>query len=265
VIGYDLMNEPMGRPLSVLFGWFERKTLTTFYRRAIAAVRRGDPERLIVIEPEPLVGFGHPCFLPDLEEKDLVFGPHLYDPIAIVTGKFRGRISTAPYATARIAAKGRRLRTPILLGEFGVLNKHAGGEALLASQVDNFDARFFSWAAWHYNPSTEDWNDEDASLVTPEGRERDFMAPLIRPYARAVAGTPAFCRWHARAHRFEFRYVPDPTCTGPSEIALPHRCFHDGASIVVEGADWTLDTASGEVLYVLPDTDAPEVRVSVSG
>ena len=74
VIGYDLMNEPMGRPLSVLFGWFERKTLATFYRRAIAAVRRADPERLIIIEPEPLVGFGHPCFLPDLEEKDLVFG-----------------------------------------------------------------------------------------------------------------------------------------------------------------------------------------------
>jgi hypothetical protein len=34
---------------------------------------------------------------------------------------------------------------------------------------------------------------------------------------------------------------------------------------VVEGADWTKDTASGETLFILPGSDAREVRVSVAG
>ena len=108
----------------------------------------------------------------------------------------------------------------------------------MPAQVRDFDARFLSWAAWHYNPSGVDWNDEDASLVTAEGGERDFLFPLIRPWARAVAGRPTFCRFDPAAHRFNFRYAPDATCEGPTEIVIPHRCFHSGASIVVEGAAW---------------------------
>ncbi len=265
LLGYDLMNEPMGPPVGVLLGRFERRALAAFYERGIAAVREGDPDRLALIEPQPLAGFGHPSFLPAPHQEGLVFAPHLYDPVAITTGGFRGVASTFPYALSRLAAKGRALGMPVLVGEFGVLNGHAGGREMLAAQVSALDARFFSWAAWHYNPSGVDWNDEDASLVTPEGRERDFMAPLVRPFARAVAGRPTRCRWNGRAHRFDFGYVPDPACRAPTEIAIPHRCFTTGASIVVEGADWTKDTAGGEILFVLPGSDAREVRVSVSG
>jgi len=245
VLGYDLMNEPMGRPADAYFGRFERTTLASFYRKAIAAVRRADPERLVFIEPEPLVGMGHPCFLPAFDEPDVVFAPHLYDAVAILTGGFRGALSTAPHATARIAAKGRRLGLPVLIGEFGVLNGHAGGRALLASQVERFDAKFFSWAAWHYNPSAVDWNDEDASLVTADGKEREFIEPLIRPYARAVAGRPHAIRWDAGARRFSFDYGPDPACTAPTEIAIPFRCFQAGAAIVVEGARWKPEAKQG--------------------
>jgi endoglycosylceramidase len=265
VLGYDLMNEPMGSPAGVLLGRFERRTLAVFQERGIAAVRKADPDRLVLIEPEPLVGFGYPCFLRAPQAEGLVFAPHLYDPVAIATGSFRRAISTSSYAVSRLSTQGRRLGMPVLIGEFGVLNGHARGRELLAAQVSALDARFFSWAAWHYNPSDVDWNDEDASLVTPRGKEREFMAPLVRPFARAVAGRPTRGRWNARAHRFDFGYVPDPACTAATEIAIPHRCFAEGASIVVEGADWTKDTASGETLFILPGSDAREVRVSVAG
>ena len=265
VLGYDPWNEPVGRPRDTLRGRFERETLALFYRRAIAAVRQGDAERLVVIECEPLAGLGHRCFLPALRENELVFGPHLYDAVAIATGKYRGPLSAHPLTAARHAATGRRLSMPVLIGEFGVLNGHGGGRAMIESQVRDFDARFFSWAAWHYHPGAVDWNDEDASLVTADGRERDFLAPLTRPWARAIAGRPTFCRFDPAAHRFNFRYVPDPACTAPTEIVIPHRAFHAGASIVVEGAAWHGDSVTGETLLVDPDSTAREVRVTVSG
>lgn len=265
VLGYDLFNEPAGRPRDMLRGRFERETLALFYRRAIAAVRQGDASRLVLIAPSPLAGLGHPCRLPALRENELVYAPHLYDAVAILTGKHRGPISTGPLTAARHAATGRRLAAPVLIGEFGVLHGHAGGRAMIEAQVRDFDARFFSWAAWHYNPTDVDWNDEDASLVTADGRERDFLAPLIRPYARAIAGRPVFCRFDSVAHRFNFRYAPDSTCEAPTEILIPHRSFHAGASIVVEGAAWHRDSVTGEMLIVDPDTRAREVRVTVSG
>jgi hypothetical protein len=64
---------------------------------------------------------------------------------------------------------------------------------------------------------------------------------------------------------FNFRYAPDPACTAPTEFAIPHRSFQAGASIVVEGAAWRRDGVTGEILYVEPDSAAPEVRVTVSG
>ncbi len=265
VLGYDVWNEPFGRPRDTLRGTFERETLALFYRRAIAAVRQGDASRLVVIECEPLAGLGHRCHLPALRENELVFGPHLYDAVAIATGRYRGPVSTHPLTAARHAATARRLAMPVLIGEFGVLHGHGGGRAMLEAQARDFDARFFSWAAWHYNPSDVDWNDEDASLVTPDGRERDFLAPLVRPWARAVAGRPRFCRFDAMARRFNFRYAPDRSCEGPTEIVIPHRCFHAGASIVVEGAGWRRDAVTGELLFVEPDSSAREVRVTVSG
>jgi len=265
VLGYDLFNEPMGRPRDVLSGRFEREALALFYRRAIASVRQGDPARLVVIEPGPLAGLGTPCRLPALRENELVYGPHLYDPVAILTRKFRGPIGAHAWTAARHAATARRLGMPVLIGEFGVLNAHAGGRAMIEAQARHFDSRFFSWAAWHYNPSEVDWNDEDASLVTADGRERDFLAPLVRPYARAIAGRPTFCRFDPAAHRFNFRYVPDSACKAPTEIVIPHRSFRAGASIVVEGAGWRRDGVTGEVLFIDPDSSAREVRVTVSG
>jgi endoglycosylceramidase len=265
ILGYDVMNEPMGRPREVLNGRFERETLALFYRRAIGAVRQGDPSRVIVVEPAPLVGLGRACSLPALRENEIIFGPHLYDALAIATGKYRPLLSPLGRTMSGLDRAGRRLGMPVLVGEFGVLNDHAAGEAMLERIAGELDARFFSWAAWHYNPSDVDWNEEDASLVTPDGRERGFLQPLVRPYARAVAGRPVLCRWLARAHRFEFHYEPDASCTAPTEIAIPSRCFHVGASVVVEGARWRRDSVTGEIAFIDPDASASRVRVVISG
>jgi endoglycosylceramidase len=264
VLGYDPINEPMGRPRD-LRRRFERDTLALFYRRAIAAVRQGDPGRLVFIEPSPLAGLGFRSRLPPLRESEVVYAPHLYDPIAIATGRFRPALATHGRTARRHAAAARRMGAPLLIGEFGVLNGHAGGRALLESQVSHLDARFLSWAAWHYNPSDVDWNDEDASLVDADGREREFMAPLVRPYAPAVAGRLTWCRYDPRATRFNLRYVPQAGCGEPTEVVIPARCFRAGASIAVEGAGWRRDGVGGERLFIDPDSSAPEVRVTVSG
>lgn len=265
VLGYDVMNEPMGHPAEVFSGRFERKTLAPFYRAAIEALRKGDPDGLVFIEPSPLVGRGYPCFLPAFKESNLVFAPHFYDSLAMATMRIGSPLAIAPYVIGRFAGKARRLGTPVLIGEFGILTGDEAGRRLLAAQVEKFDERFFSWAAWHYNPSKIGMHPHDANLVTPDGKERAFMGALVRPYARAVAGRPVQTRWDEAAHRFTFDYIPDSSCTAPTEIVLPRRCFWTGASIVVEGARWKPDTVRQEILYIDPRTDAPVVRVAVSG
>ncbi|MFQ5457225.1 MAG: glycoside hydrolase family 5 protein, partial [Myxococcota bacterium] len=145
VLGYDLMNEPMGHPVQVFLGAFERKTLAGFYRRAIAAVREGDPDRLVFIEPAPLAGRGYPCFLPVFDAPGIVFTPHLYDSIAMRTMRYGSPLRTGPYAIHRFEATASRLGTPVLIGEFGILTGTPESRRLLASQAENFDGRFFSW------------------------------------------------------------------------------------------------------------------------
>ena len=217
VIGYDMWNEPMSGVAALVRGDFEGRWLPEFYRACIRMRDEVDPTRLLFIEPLPLAAFGVPTRLADVSGPRLVFAPHLYDATAIVTGRYRPRFSTFPLALARLERVASRLGLPILIGEFGALNRVADAERMLEHECRLLDRRLCSWTVWHYDPGEVDWNDEAASIVDADTQLHPWAAPLRRPYAIAIAGANATCK--VRRGTWELAYAP--AGAESTEVAIP--------------------------------------------
>ncbi|MEM6993696.1 MAG: cellulase family glycosylhydrolase [Myxococcota bacterium] len=244
VIGYDLFNEPMTALAAVASGRFERETLRDFHAdcaRVLEGEADGAP-RLQLIEPTPIVAFGLPCRLQHRHGPSAVFAPHLYDALAITTGRYRRRFSNAPKAVATLAAWARRHDMPLFIGEFGALNGVGAADAMLEDQCQRLDRHFASWTAWHYDTSGEDWNDEGASIVDPHGGERPFTGALIRPYPTAIAGTPV--RLDSRPPVWTLAY--EASGSAPTEIVVPPR-WSASPEIEVDGGSVSTAEPSARV------------------
>ncbi|CAM5729941.1 Glycoside hydrolase family 5 domain-containing protein OS=Streptomyces microflavus OX=1919 GN=Smic_56550 PE=3 SV=1 [Streptomyces microflavus] len=84
VLGYDLINEPMGelregedRPAAARR--IEAQRLTPMYNRLAGAVRAKDRGTWIFVEPTPIVGEGVPTGLGRIEDSRTVYAPHFYN------------------------------------------------------------------------------------------------------------------------------------------------------------------------------------------
>jgi endoglycosylceramidase len=236
VIGYDLFNEPSTRFFpDLLSGHFDREILPDFYRQVAGAIRAIDPYRLILVEPSPRVLMGLSSLMDGKQEqvslhqvKGLVYAPHIYDGVSVFLGRFYGssaRLRGMLQLHLKVAA---RLRAACIIGEFGVLNYLRGAHKLYAATLDLFDRAMVNWVAWNYMVGSEHWNEEDISVVYPDGQERVHVNTLVRPYPRATAGTPLGMSFDIDTHTFIFSFATDPAISAPTEIYLPHRHYPHG-------------------------------------
>ena len=232
VIGYDLFNEPMTE-LSGLVG-FEKGPLAELYRAGIRLRDELDPTRLMFLEPTPLAAFGFPTALPVLAGANLVYAPHIYDAPAIVASRYLPQLSSFPFTLRSLLRERERRGEPLFLGEFGVLKGVAGEARMMEHQCRLLDRHFASWTVWHYNPSAVDWNEEDASIVEPDGSERPWTGALVRPYPRALAGTPIAWDSHPR-RRWTLEYAPQGDAA--TEIVVPARWSGAEPRVHAHGAD----------------------------
>jgi hypothetical protein len=139
----------------------------------------------------------------------------------------------------------KRMNCPTFVGEFGVLNWLRNGRKMLEHECSYFDRQFLSWTAWHYNPTDVDWNDEGASIVGPDGVERPWMGPLVRPVPRAIAGEPLALD-SREGKTWTLRYRPDGATT---EVVVPPRWSGQRVAAEVDGGDSEWD---GPVLRIRP-------------
>lgn len=255
IIGWDLFNEPMGSMLDVATGRFEREALSEFHRASIELRDRESPGRLLLVEPTPLVAFGAPSRLAPITGRDLVYAPHLYDATALLASRFLPTLSTVPQTLRQITRDGDALQWPTVIGELGVLNGVRDADVMMEDQCSRLDRDFCSWLVWHYNPSAQDWNAEDASIVEPDGSDRPWTAALVRPYPRALAGTPV--RWESRRARgWTLEY--DATSSAVTEIVIPRR-YDPEPRWRCEGGEGDL---VGSVLHVRA-TPGARVRITL--
>jgi hypothetical protein len=127
----------------------------------------------------------------------------------------------------------RRLDAPLFIGEFGVLNWVRGGQQMMEHECRFYDRHFASWAAWHYNPTEQDWNDENASIVEPDASPRAWATPLFRPFPQTLAGEPR--SWESKSGEpWSLEYAA--RAGGTTEIVVPHA-WSEAPEVDIDGAE----------------------------
>lgn len=218
-----------------------------------------------------------------------------YDP---ESGRFHfGPIALRRYFAAHLARiKARGLAdmdgSPTLVGEFGLPFDLNGARAYktgtygthvtaLSAYYDALDKNLLSATIWNYTASNthargDGWNGEDLSVFcrddyasgrTETGEEADAggraLAGFVRPYARAIAGTPLRMRFRRLGRRFSLDYAPDAS-GNDTEIYLPALQYPTGYSIRIKGGAHRIeDVPGGALLFVTAEAGSERCAIRV--
>lgn len=127
VLGYDLINEPMGEiapgeDLPTAARRIERAQLTPLYNRLADAVRSVDDDSWIFFEPTPIVGEGVPTGLGRIDDPKAVYAPHFYNTAMEAGADYDPSAGWIEAYEAAVTAYPSRHRVPVVVGEWGPLN-----------------------------------------------------------------------------------------------------------------------------------------------
>lgn len=220
VIGYDLINEPMGelRPgedLPTAARRIEAEHLTPLYNRLARAVRAKDRSTWIFVEPTPIVGEGVPTGLGRIEDSRTVYAPHFYNTAMEAGADYDPDAGWIEAYEAAVTAYPARHRMPVVVGEWGPLNNALPNMGRFYREAVASLNRYSSgWAGyvWCYGGGY--------CAVDERGRFRTNKEQTATPYAPAVAGTVRSDTYDAgtRTYRLAYRAAVRP---GVTELSLP--------------------------------------------
>lgn len=203
VIGYEIMNEPIGVD----------DVVQQFQTRAARALRDADPRKLVVFEPSATRNFTNGAKLSSspFPVAGAVYAVHIYtvifgDQSALDDGTYQSLLHGS-IAGARDEADS--WHTPLMVTEYGLGSTQAHGADWITAANDELDAAQASstWWLWK-DPSPGGWglfDPEADGKYTPRGW---MMQALSRPFAQAVGGnldamtfdgTTLTVRFHGRA------------------------------------------------------------------
>ncbi|MFO0762135.1 MAG: cellulase family glycosylhydrolase [Byssovorax sp.] len=256
VIGFELFNEP-GWGSADLDTW-EATTLTMFYTSMAARIRKVAPDTLIFFDPPGVDAVFAQTSMARPEGEGLVFAPHYYQAGAL-TGAGGDPDLVEPKVKVW-AGYGKKWQLPVFLGEFGEPAAFDGAEDFLRAHYDAFDATGVHGTAWEYSVTEEVWNAELLSVVDAKGDELPVAKALIRPFARAVAGTDIESAFDAKAGKLTLRFTPSPVAT-VSELSVPERAFPSGYDVAISGGCYD-KSKPGRVL-VRANEGAGEVSITL--
>ncbi len=179
-----------------------------------------------------------------------------------------------------------------LIGEFGLPFDMNGAKAYrsgdyrlqvdaLSAYYDALDASLLSATVWNYTASNthargDGWNGEDLSVFcrddyaagrSESGNPADAggraLRGFVRPFARAVAGTPTLMRFSVRTGKFEFEFIPDASGNS-SQIFVPAIHYPQGFSVSVKNCSYSMDGISGgNQIHVLADEGSASCRIVI--
>ncbi len=252
VLGFEPINEP---------GWgtkdegtFEATTLTDFFTRMIAHVHAAAPQSLVFVDPAGLDGISAKTSM-HRPDGDFVFAPHYYPvssrPDDVLTG-FQSW-----------AQQGAQWNVPVWVGEFGLSHTSPVARDFLTAEFQALDATGLGGACWEYSVESSLWNGETNSVVASDGTEYPDAAALIRPFARAVAGSEVNQEWDPSTSTFTLSYATAPGTQGVTEIQLPKRAYPKGHTVTLSGGCWD-DTSVPGRLLVQSEPGATNVTVAVT-
>ncbi len=245
VLGYEVMNEPWPGttwlPCLEAPGCanLERSELDTYYAKAAAAIRSVDPSHMIFFEPFVLYNFG-------------TSPTHLSLPAGVGgTGMSFHQYALTPADQEQVLANSivwsRSTGGALLNTEWS----SSGSPASIAGQAAEEDSALMSWTYWVFDncdiacvPASEA-NLLLDPLKPPAGA--NVNAPVVdalaRPYAVAVAGSPASMSYDATSHVFDLRWSTSKVGSAQrfrsgalTAVEVPKTAYPDGYSVHATGA-----------------------------
>ncbi|MEU0372813.1 cellulase family glycosylhydrolase [Streptomyces sp. NPDC006283] len=243
VIGYDLINEPMGEiaegeDLPTAARRIEAEQLTPMYNRLADAVRSVDRENWIFVEPTPIVGEGVPTGLGRIEDPRTVYAPHFYNTAMEAGADYDPAAGWIEAYERAVTAYPAQYRVPVVVGEWGPLNNALPNMGRFYREALTSLNRYSSgWAGyvWCYGGGY--------CAVDAQGRFRTNKEQTATPYAAAVAGRVTVDTYDPKSGTYRIEYRAKP---GTTEISLPPDA--SGWRVEVTGQAWT------------PTTDVPAHR-----
>ncbi|MFJ8160424.1 cellulase family glycosylhydrolase [Streptomyces sp. NPDC096136] len=254
VLGYDLINEPWP-------GWdyptcfpngcprFEGDVLAPFEAKAMKAIRRVDQEHLLFFEPSLTNDFGTPDWMPN------------------PTGDPKAGMSFHDYCVGVDTCVANGLDRSAKDGVAGVVTEFGATKdaARLTRLTDRFDENLASWMFW-----SEPQNQTPGHPQEPPTGPNLMDPAVVRPYPRAVAGTPQQWGYDTATGTFTLRYGTRRAGSGApfapgarTEVFLPPSAYPDGYRVEARGAE--VVSAPGARLLQLtavPGQDTVQVAVT---
>ncbi|MFI9245074.1 cellulase family glycosylhydrolase [Streptomyces sp. NPDC053086] len=253
VLGYDLVNEPMGetRPgedLATAARRIEREQLTPMYNRLADAVRPADRDAWVFVEPTPIVGEGVPTGLGRVDDPRVVYAPHFYNTAMEAGGDYDPGAGWIEAYERAVTAYPKRYRVPVVVGEWGPLNNALPYMNRFYRDAMASLGRYTSgWAGyvWCYGGGY--------CAVDDTGALRTNKELTVEPYAQSVAGTVRSASYDAGSGVYRLTYRAAPHGSRVTILSLPPGTWRitaaDTAHVLRHspGRAWVLATPGSEV------------------
>ncbi|MFE3902361.1 cellulase family glycosylhydrolase [Streptomyces sp. NPDC059153] len=219
VLGYDLINEPMGEieegeDLATAARRIEAQQLTPMYNRLARAVRSVDRANWLFVEPTPIVGEGVPTGLGAIRDHRTVYAPHFYNTAMEAGGDYDPSAGWIESYEAAVTVYPEQRHIPVVVGEWGPLNNTLPRMCRFYRDAMASLSRYTSgWAGyvWCYGGGYCALDKEGAFAVNKER--------TATPYAPAVAGTVRSDTYDDSAGVYRLSYTADGS--GATEVSLP--------------------------------------------
>jgi endoglycosylceramidase len=246
VIGYEIMNEPIGATDDVI---------ADFSRRMALAIRGADKKKLIVFEPSATRNFTNSSPIPaaPFAVDGGVYAVHVYsgvfgDPGPLMNGTFGPALDDS-IGGARMEADG--WGTPLVVTEFGLGSETPNNTQWISRALDDYDAQLASWTWWLWrDPAVGGWGLFDPQPDGSYTPRPAMLDALSRPYVTAVGGDPVAMKWDGATLTLTFdgrggvpakhdvfwnRGAPTIMCDGKAIAAT-------GPAVTTNGSVYTIDS-----------------------
>ncbi len=175
---------------------------------------------------------------------------------------------------------------PVVIGEVGIpydLNNKRGlytGDyrqqvAAMNASMTALEANLLNFTLWNYTADNTHergdlWNDEDLSIFSEDDRRNPknihsggrALQAVVRPYARATAGTPVRMSFNIETGVFEYIFRHDKTVLAPTEFFIPNYQYPQGYRVEVGDGEYEIQRETQTLLYRHTDIDVPHfIRV----
>ncbi|MFI1713023.1 cellulase family glycosylhydrolase [Streptomyces litmocidini] len=257
VLGYDLINEPMGElregeDLPTAARRIERDQLTPMYNRLADEVRSADRDAWVFVEPTPIVGEGVPTGLGRIDDPKVVYAPHFYNTGMEAGADYDPAAGWIESYEQAVTLYPKEYKVPVVVGEWGPLNNSLPNMNRFYREAMASLGRYTSgWAGyvWCYGGGY--------CAVDGTGAFRTNKELTAEPYAEAVAGTVRSAAYDSGSGVYRLSYdAAGRRGSRVTELSLPP-------------GDWRI-TAHGAALVLRKDRGrasilaAPGARVTVT-